>query len=238
MYFASKGGPRHFGWKKDRPDPRDFNATKLLVKAVAVLPPAYIVDPKTIIYNQGPFPACVGFSSAGVKTDEEFRQWNKRHRFDGLWLYKECKKIDAFPGEDGTEPRIALKIMTQGMKESVWWCCCKKQDPKWKIAAYYRIAPDSSLDFVKQIIYQYGSILVGSNWYSNWMTVKSDMMPVPDENVVGGHAYRIVGWNPKGFDVVNSWGTSWGIKGMATMPYDVFKNVLDEGDVWKVVDAV
>jgi hypothetical protein len=45
MYFASKGGPRHFGWKKDRIDLRDFNAEKLL-RAIVVLPPTYIVDPK------------------------------------------------------------------------------------------------------------------------------------------------------------------------------------------------
>jgi hypothetical protein len=228
---------RGFGWKKDRVDARDYDATKLL-RAAVVLPPTYIVDSATIIYDQGPFPACVGFSSAGVKTDEEFRQWKERYKFDGLWLYKECKKVDGYPNEDGTEPRIALKIMMSGMKKASGWCCYKKQDPKWKIVAYYRIAPSSSEEFVKQIIFQYGSILVGSDWYSNWMTIPDGTMPKPDGNVVGGHAYRIVGWSFSGFVVANSWGTAWGKKGMAEMPFDVFTGILSQGDVWKVVDSV
>ncbi|MFH1031137.1 MAG: hypothetical protein V1767_01000 [Chloroflexota bacterium] len=66
-----------YGWIKDVPDSRDFSAKDLIFAAPA-LPSKFIVDPGTVIYNQGSAPACVGFSSAGVKTDQEFVQGRSR----------------------------------------------------------------------------------------------------------------------------------------------------------------
>ena len=227
-----------FGWRKDWEDKRDFSARRFIV-AEFPLPKTYRVNPSTFIYNQGMHPACVGYASAGVKTDEEFLQHHAGYMFDGLWLYQECKKVDGIPLLDGTYPRVALKIMQdQGMKQ-LTIPCRKPPWPVsfWKIKAYFRIEPDSTVDFVKQVIFQYGSILAASNWYNSWMSVKG-VFPAPD-TVSGGHAYRICGWNETGFIVVNSWGkVLWGDNGIATMPYDMFMQyVLPQGDVWKLIDA-
>ncbi len=107
---------------------------------------------------------------------------------------------------------------------------------QWRIDAYYRIPSDSASEYVKQIIYQFGTILVGSNWYNSWMS-RFGLFPKPDY-VVGGHAYRIIGWNKTGFVVANSWGDKlWGVKGYATMSFAQFKKVLGESDCWKLVDS-
>ena len=37
----------------------------------------------------------------------------------------------------------------------------------------------------------------------------------------GGHAIAIIGWDDDGFIIRNSWGTSYGEKGYATIPYKV-----------------
>jgi hypothetical protein len=261
------------GYIKDKKDKRDFPATKLLVREVS-LPDSFIVNLNTIIYDQGQTPSCVGFSSAGVKTDEEYTQWAKQIKFDGMWLYNECKKIDGIPNIEGTYPRVACKIMNQrGCKVVTGAATCpirflkpKPPEPtpdeiaKWKIAAYYRVEPKSTLDFVKQIIFQFGSILTASTWFKNWMS-KFWVFPKPTGTSNEGHAYRGVGWDyesvnhksmsfPSGVTIVlkhdnagiiipNSWGKIlWGVNGVAIMPYATFRDyVLAEGDCWKLVDA-
>lgn len=263
----------HGGYIKDKRDKRDFPATKLLIREVP-LPDSFIVNPNTIIYDQGQTPSCVGFSSAGVKTDEEFTQYAKQIRFDGMWLYNECKKIDGIPNVEGTYPRVACKILNQvGCKVIPTSATCpirflkpKPPEPtpediaKWKIEAYYRIEPKSPLDFVKQIIFQFGSILTASSWFQNWMN-KFWVFPKPTGGSVGGHSYRGVGWDSKsvghksisfpsgstiilkhdnaGIVIPNSWGQIlWGINGVSIMPPEIFLNyVLAEGDSWKICDA-
>lgn len=222
-----------YGWVKDPEDQRDYSAVRLITKEVA-LPEEYIVDMLTPVYQQGDYPACVGFSAAGIKTDQEFLQRGERIIFDGLWLYEQCKKVDGDPLGEGTYPRVALKIMKdKGMKKKGSWCVSKK----WKISAFYRVPANSSIDFVKQVIYQFGSIMMGSMWYESW-NLAGAYFPEPDYEC-GGHAYRINGWTDIGFVVTNSWGTEeWGMGGVSVMPYSMFMDVLKEGDCWKLVDYV
>ncbi len=229
-----------WGWKKDLEDKRDFPAAKL-VYAEMPLPTNFFVNPGTPIYNQGSKPACVGYSCAGVKSDEEYLQHRGSYLFSGSWLYDECKKIDGIPDVDGTYLRFAMQILQQqGMRQLSLPCKKKNADSFWQIGAYFRIDNLSSTDFIKQVIFQYGSIAVGSNWYENWMST-ADVFGTPDR-VNGGHAYRICGWRtdaPAGWIVVNSWGKLlWGKAGVAIMPYDMFKSaVLDTGaDAWKLID--
>ena len=61
-------------------------------------------------------------------------------------------------------------------------------------------------------------------------------MPEKGEATVGGHAVMGVGYDnrSKRFIVRNSWGTSWGLKGYFTMPFDYLMegNLLD--DFWTI----
>lgn len=225
-----------WGWRKDPEDLRDFQA-KRLIYAEMPLPSTYWCNPNTPVYNQGSRPACVGYAGAGVKSDQEFIQHGRLYTFDGAWLYGECKKVDGIPDQRGTYPRVALKIMQGGMRQTALPCRKKEPDDWWKIKAYFRVESDSTIDFVKQVIFQYGPLLTASGWYSNWMHVGA-VFPKPDA-LTGGHAYRACGWNEIGFIIVNSWGRLlWGKWGVATMPYDIFMNyVLPGGDIWKVIDA-
>jgi C1A family cysteine protease len=61
-------------------------------------------------------------------------------------------------------------------------------------------------------------------------------MPGPGESLLGGHAVVAVGYDEpqRRFIIRNSWGTSWGMRGYGTMPYDY---LLDDGlsaDVWTI----
>lgn len=227
----------HWGWVKDPRDSRDFPARRLVVTEMP-LPSRYFVNPDTVIYDQGSEPACVGYAGAGVKTDEEFTQYRQQVTFNGLWLYRECKKVDGIPNIEGTYPRVALKILQEtGMRESGGLCITRKPDGHWRIKGYFRIDPGENREFVRQVIYQFGSIMVGSTWYASWMAA-GVVMPEPDRPT-GGHAYRICGWDEDGFIVVNSWGQfGWGVAGRSIMPWEMFEEVvLQEGDCWKLIDA-
>ena len=228
------------GWVKDREDPRDFPAVRL-VFAEMPLPANYFINPNTPVYNQGSHPACVGYACAGIKSDEEYLQSKKNYLFDGLWLYKECKKIDGIPDADGTYLRCAMEVLQKmGMRQVSLPCKKKNPDTFWEIGAYYRIENDAADDFIKQVIFQHGAIAVGSYWYDSWMSV-GEVFDKP-EGIDGGHAYRICGWRqeePAGWVIVNSWGKLlWGKAGIAIMPYDIFRAaVMGTGaDIWKLVD--
>jgi len=61
-------------------------------------------------------------------------------------------------------------------------------------------------------------------------------MPLPNEQVVGGHAVAAVGYDDKNqwFIVRNSWGTSWGLDGYFTLPYQYLLEPNLSDDFWTI----
>jgi C1A family cysteine protease len=59
-------------------------------------------------------------------------------------------------------------------------------------------------------------------------------MPSPDEQVVGGHAVLVVGYDDSQqiFIVRNSWGSEWGMGGYFTLPYAYIVNPDLASDFW------
>jgi C1A family cysteine protease len=61
-------------------------------------------------------------------------------------------------------------------------------------------------------------------------------MPSRGEEVVGGHAVLVVGYDDaqKRFIVRNSWGSEWGMGGHYTLPYDYIVNPDLATDFWTI----
>lgn len=53
------------------------------------------------------------------------------------------------------------------------------------------------------------------------------------QEMLGGHAIAIVGYNDTGFIIRNSWGTSYGNRGYSTIKYEDFKKFLE---IWTIFD--
>jgi C1A family cysteine protease len=64
-------------------------------------------------------------------------------------------------------------------------------------------------------------------------------MPGPNENLLGGHAVKAVGYNDRKrlMKCRNSWGLQWGDKGHFWLPYDFFTTSSLSSDFW-VIDTV
>jgi C1A family cysteine protease len=65
-------------------------------------------------------------------------------------------------------------------------------------------------------------IMFGILIYENFFDSDNGDIPMPEGEVLGGHALVLVGYNDSTskFTFRNSWGTSWGDRGYGTIPYD------------------
>ena len=66
----------------------------------------------TPVRDQGNEGTCVAFASAvGVKEYEDTREYKKYIELSPRYLYSICKKNDGAPDEEGTYPRVAMKML-------------------------------------------------------------------------------------------------------------------------------
>ena len=114
-----------------------------------------------------------------------------------------------------------------------WWL-----DAVWRpLGAYYRINTGSITDMhvaLNEIGILYASAVCHSGWddgFSKKSHIKNGHWAIPHRKANlsdGGHAFAVVGYNQVGFIVHNSWGTRWGTKGRAILPYeDWLDNAMD-----------
>ncbi len=106
-----------------------------------------------------------------------------------------------------------------------WWLDAVRRP----LGAYYRINTGSITDMhvaLNEIGILYASAICHSGWdeeSSNRSQSKGGYWMIPRRKTGpsdGGHAFAIVGYNQDGFIVHNSWGTGWGTKVRAVLPYE------------------
>ena len=251
------------------PDYRDF-AYGLLVTAESV-PAQYTCEHeyRYPVKNQGKWGTCVGQACASVKEIQEARNYPSREpELSPLFVYAECKKRDGIPNQEGTYPRIAMKVLKElGIcKESLFpygninnplplTSFESIQDAKnYQIGAYARI---QTMQELKQAIFQQGPVLAALMVMESIANVdENGFVPAPGDvskdKFLGGHAMCVVGWDDKlsnglhtgFFRVRNSWGKYWGDKGYCWIPYDYFNwRDADMGmplwmESWSSVDVI
>ena len=222
----------------DPPDDHDHPLSAHIV-GLAALPSYYYAKPYPVVLDQSNTPDCVGYSGSSYRASEERRDEGRTLVFDGADLYALAKQIDGAPGQDGTYIRAAAKqlVAVGGLvKQSP---VASEIGARRKIAAYARL---NSIEDILQAIVNTGGAWLGSSWYYSWFNPINGVLPAPDK-VAGGHAYRAVGWhlytaaNPLATQIrcINSWGTSWGQKGLFWLPAS-FVDFTDF-DCWATTDV-
>jgi hypothetical protein len=187
--------------------------------------------------------SCTGHAVAAV-INHVLGQTTARKRVSPYMLYRLARRYDQFPGEAeaGSSLRAAFKgWFNHGVAlESKWARLDMSPEPdpddeenlnEWRarpLGAFYRVNP-FRLDDVQSAITELNAIAVSGIIHDGWVSPVRATRGARTEHIIrrsisprsrGGHAYCLVGYNEIGFLVQNSWGTSWGDRGFAILPYE------------------
>lgn len=222
---------------EDTRDFRDYTYHPALIPLKEKMdPPA---DP--IILDQGQEGACTGFG-LGAVINLLLDKRSGVKQVSTRMLYEMAKRYDEWDGTDysGSSCRGAIKgwynmgvcsekLAPYRPEEQHWTLTIEQAEDARKTTpgAYYRIKKHLS-DF-HAALNEVEAIYVSARVHEGWRksNVKKGKIPFKPE-VIGGHAFAIVGYNSEGFWVQNSWGKSWGKGGLALWSYeDWLENVQD-----------
>lgn len=211
---------------------------------------------------QGNLGSCVGFSVTAAKEWEEQNEYNtekkegnkyKRtdqdYNLSEQWLYWNCKKIDPWPNEEGTNFRSAMKVLQKiGIPTEEAWPYT--DDPinigkpqswahliaRWcTIGSYWSI---ETLEELKQALVD-GPVVFGIPCFEEIFDPPADgyvAMPSNPRINYGYHAVCGVGYDDekKIVKFKNSWSQFWGERGYGKLPYEFIDKYMT--DAWVMKD--
>lgn len=219
----------------DLPDVRDRIYQPMLRPLKAEIRPKIGFD----VRDQRATQRCTGFALAHVidfLTTGRSKAWGT---VSARMLYEMAKLNDEWAGSayEGSSIRGALNgffrngVCRSGLApdhaddEWVLTYEMNKEAQERRLGAYYRIQPDVS-DY-HAALNELGIVYASAQIHSNWATPANGEI-APDGTPIGGHAFAIVGYDAKGFFVLNSWGPKWGRNGVAHWSYaDWASNIMD-----------
>ncbi len=250
------------------PDPRDYKYSRL----VAVTGDA----PQTIdyrpnlpaVFDQGNRGSCVACAAAWtVKAVQELAQGD--YPVGGLsaaFLYSLCKQNDGIPNQEGTYPRVAMKMLQQygvcpeellpyhmltDLAEPnvpVISASAKSAASLYKIQTYAQLCGADTdrtgmVEIWRTALKREGPFMAALLVCDNFVPDGEFKLPIPSGRIRGGHAVGIVGDLPdqESFILRNSWGKEWGKDGYALLPYKWLTSSYDPwGDgkkAWYIFEA-
>lgn len=221
----------------DVPDIRDWIYQPALVRLPDYIDPQ--VHTRRIILDQKSEGACTGFSLAGA-INMLHQRAGQDTTVSPRMLYEMAKRSDEWPGEeyDGSSLRGAIRgWRNMGVCEEEYWpyrvgrnkgelsIDAAKNARNHTLGAYYRLSP--IISHFHSALIETGVIAVSAKVHSGWNQPVNGVIE-QQTNMIGGHAFIIVGYNEKGFWIQNSWGKKWGDNGVALWSYeDWIENIMD-----------
>jgi Papain family cysteine protease len=235
-----------------RPDTLDFR-DRMFVPTLIEVPEELTLGAyekrlhgKALILDQGKEGACSGFALAAtcnylLRTRKVYPD---KTPVSPHMLYETAKLYDEWRGEDyeGSSARGAMKGWHKhGVCATSLWPA-KPGKPGQSInqkraedatrrplGAYFRVN-HKDIVAMHAALAEVGIVFVTGMVHKGWGKVKKDGRVPHDPNLVGAHAFAIVGYDQRGFWFQNSWADDWGHRGFGHVSY---ADWLDNGrDVW------
>lgn len=196
------------------------------------------------VLNQGQEGACTGFALATVVhfLNRVRAGKNDKDLVSARMLYEMAKQNDRWSGEDysGSSCRGAVKGWHKHgvCSDELWPYSVGREDrdlsplreadaARRPLGAYYRVNTHD-LMHMHTALTEVGVLLVSAKVHKGWQSVGSDGKVHPSDEMIGGHAFTLVGYDSTGFFFQNSWGSTWGSEGCGHLTYsDWLKNGMD-----------
>jgi hypothetical protein len=198
-----------------------------------------------VILDQGREGACTGFGLAAVvnfliynrsDTSAAMRKKLRDHRNGASprMLYEMAKRYDEWKGEnyDGSSVRGAMKgWLRHGVCQWQSWPYDPRQPGRLTpqrqlealdrpLGAYLRVR-HLHLNQMHGALNEAGVLLASASVHRGWHDVDPETGNIPySSELIGGHAFAIVGYDDVGFWIQNSWGPDWGKNGFCRISYD------------------
>jgi hypothetical protein len=179
------------------------------------------------VLDQGDFGTCVGNAWAQFgntdPVDDKFTEGTGQSATQGgpyaRAIYYEATVLDGSPddpdapggGQQGATTRSGVKAMKNRGRISVY-------------------AFASTIDEIRNHLRTVGPVVVGTDWTNDMFTPTADGYLKPTGGVAGGHEWVLSGDLPgdEAFEMLNSWGDSWGNGGHAKIKWADFQTLLDQ----------
>lgn len=243
-----------YGWTRDLPDFRDHLYSAPLPQFPQGLPASVDLRPQCPpIYNQGQLGSCTGNAIAGAIEFDQRKQGSTEFTPSRLFIYYNERVMEGDVSQDGgAQVRDGIKSVAKlGAPPETDWPYVTaefavKPSPaaygdakKNLVASYARVAQD--LTQMQGCLAAGYPFVFGFAVYESFesATVASTgvlPMPATTEKQVGGHCVAAVGYDSakRTFLIRNSWGTSWGMAGYFTMPFEYIQNPNLASDFWTI----
>lgn len=239
--------PRTLDARPDTLDFRDLMYVPTLVEVPTHVPLKEYWKYKVQVLDQGQEGACTGF---GLATVANYLLLRRRVEPDPTpvsprMFYENARRYDEWPGEDysGSSARGAMKGWHKHgvCAEKDWPYALTKKDKtgltdertsaarRRPLGAYFRVN-HKDLIAMHSAIAEVGVLYATAAVHDGWQSVGTDGVISQSDAMIGGHAFAIVAYDAGGFWIQNSWGPTWGRRGLCHISYDDW---LDNGsDAW------
>lgn len=224
------------------PSPKDIRDYRLAAAALTTvkLPESYVLEPARI-KCQGSHPTCVAHAMCSLIEYFNLRDSGFNEVFSTDFIYG-CRTDDDYLGE-GMYLRDGLKVIQKygDVKHSQLPGNTDVPTARKKVFAdfenlaiealpnristYYRIG---SLNELKYAIYTGGPVPATIKWFKSAKVKLDGVFRYTNTEIESYHAVLIIGWTKDYLIVQNSWGITWGKKGLFYVPIDKVNEVFYE----------
>ena len=240
-----------YGWIPDIPDTRDLLYAAIKPKKVKLPLSVDLRGFCSAVENQGALGSCTANALVGniefLDNKDGDSEYTDKSR---LFIYYNERVLEhTVDSDSGAMLRDGIRTLhTDGVcPESDWPYAiaqfAKKPSPgcyqsakSHRIASYHRLLTHSDriACLSEGFPFVFGFAVYES--FESPETAKTGIaqMPKKNERMIGGHAVLAVGYDQKAkrFLAKNSWGTSWGMNGYCTIPFEYLDALAD--DFWTI----